>query len=83
MAVDILLKSLYLEDKMVEASSEFRHLITSETMGDEKAKEGKNLIQIKYNRCQADSPEFMSVFEGYNQVCHSRFVEIYLIVSPV
>ena len=68
MAVDIVLKSLYLEDKMVEATSEYRHLITSETMGEGEAKEGKNLIQIKYNRCQPDSPEFMTVFEGFNQV---------------
>lgn len=72
MAVDILLKSLYIEDMMVEGNSEFRHLVTSEDTAAAPGEQEKNLVQIKYSRCQADSPEFMTVFEGFNQV--SRLV---------
>lgn len=64
MSVDILLRSLYVEDKMVEDGTDFRHLITSEL------DEGKNvdLVRIRYQGVQKTSPEFMTVHEGIDKV---------------
>lgn len=69
MGVEISLRSLYIEDKMVSADSEYRHLVTSEDIDHKESSATNPLVHIKYSKCQADSPEFMTKFEGFNQVC--------------
>lgn len=65
MSVDILLKSLYIEDKIVEDDTEFRHLVTSEKLdGGHQA----DLVRIRYQGVQKTSPEFMTVHEGVDKV---------------
>jgi len=65
MSVDVLLRSLYVEDKMVEDDTEFRHLVTSEKLdgGHE-----QDLVRIRYQGVQKTSPEFMTVHEGIDKV---------------
>lgn len=67
MSVDILLRSLYIEDKMVEEQTEFRHLVTS---GGEQE---QDLVRIRYQGVQKASPEFMTVHEGIDKVSFGWF----------
>lgn len=67
MQVDISLGSFTIDDKMVEESSRFQQLVTSDL--DHAGKHGTtDLVRIRYARVQPDSPEFMTVHEGNNQV---------------
>lgn len=67
MQVDISLGSFTIDDKMVEESSRFQQLVTSDL--DHAGKYGTtDLVRIRYARVQPDSPEFMTVHEGNNQV---------------
>lgn len=74
MSVDILLRSLYVEDKMVEhQETEFRHLVTSKKLGDNNNNNNngnveQNLVRIRYQGVQKISPEFMTVHEGIDKV---------------
>lgn len=70
MSVDILLRSLYIEDKMVDEGSEFRHLVTSKKLEDDR--QAQDLVRIRYQGVQKISPEFMSVHEGIDKVCICR-----------
>jgi vacuolar protein sorting-associated protein 13A/C len=65
MSVDILLRSLYVEDKMVDDDTEFRHLVTSEQLG---GGHEADLVRIRYQGVQKASPEFMTVHEGIDKV---------------
>lgn len=67
MSVDVTLRSLYIEDKMVDDDNEFRHLVTSEKMNGDEGK-GQDLVRIRYQGVQKDSPEFMTVYEGVDKV---------------
>jgi vacuolar protein sorting-associated protein 13A/C len=67
MSVDIGLRSLCVEDKMVEDDARFSKLVTSHD-GPDGVESPKELVRIKYARCQPESPEFLDVFEGINQV---------------
>jgi vacuolar protein sorting-associated protein 13A/C len=67
MSVDIGLRSLCVEDKMVEKGTPFSNLVTS-LEGQDGAKSPKELVRVKYARCQPESPEFLDVFEGIHQV---------------
>lgn len=73
MSVDILLRSLYVEDKMVDEQTEFRHLVTSKKLGvgevGTNGATGQDLVRIKYQGVQKASPEFMTVHEGIDKVC--------------
>jgi hypothetical protein len=69
MSVDILLRSLYIEDKMVDNGAAFHRLVTSDDQHGDKA---RDLVRIKYFRVQPNSPEFMTVHEGVNQVRPAR-----------
>lgn len=84
MSVDIVLKSLYVEDKMVEDQTVFRHLVTSEDP-EKHEKSGRDLVTVKYSRVQAESPEFMTVHESINQVStSSSFVRpVWSVQSPI
>jgi hypothetical protein len=68
MQVGITLASFSIEDKMVEATSLFPQLVSSEEDGTAAKEAGKDLVSIKYAKVQPDSPEFMTVHEGNNQV---------------
>ncbi|GAA6006460.1 hypothetical protein JCM10207_004941 [Rhodosporidiobolus poonsookiae] len=64
MSVDVLLRSLYIEDKMSQQKNEFRHLVTSEKL------EGghvQDLVRVRYQGVQKASPEFMTVHEGFDK----------------
>lgn len=67
MSVDILLRSLYVEDKMVDDQTEFRHLITSKQLKSG-GEEAQDLVRIRYQGVQKISPEFMTVYEGIDKV---------------
>lgn len=67
MQVDIKLGAFTIDDKMVEETSRFQQLVTSDP--DHAGKHGtSDLVRIHYARVQPDSPEFMTVHEGNNQV---------------
>lgn len=68
MSVDVLLRSLYVEDKMVEEQNEFSHLVTSKL----EEGEAKDLVRIRYQGVQKASPEFMTVYEGIDKVSCAR-----------
>ncbi|GJN91455.1 hypothetical protein Rhopal_004478-T1 [Rhodotorula paludigena] len=65
MSVDVLLRSLYLEDKMTAAQqSDFRHLVTSEKL---EGGHEQDLVRIRYQGVQKASPEFQTVHEGFDK----------------
>lgn len=67
MQVGITLGAFTIEDRMVERDSRFPQLVTSDLLEGDKS--GKaDLVNIKYARVAPDSPEFMTVHEGNNQV---------------
>lgn len=67
MQVDISLGSFSIDDKMVDESSRFQQLVTSDV--EHAGRHGTtDLVRIRYARVQPDSPEFMTVHEGNNQV---------------
>lgn len=70
MSVDVLLRSLYVEDKMVEDDTDFRHLITSEQLG---GGHEADLVRIRYQGVQKASPEFMTVHEGIDKVSRQSY----------
>ncbi|KDE03795.1 hypothetical protein MVLG_05736 [Microbotryum lychnidis-dioicae p1A1 Lamole] len=78
MSVDILLRSLYIEDKMVEAGHEFRHLVTSEELS---GAHGKDLVRIQYRGVQKVSPEFMTVHEGIDKMVDVEMSTINVVVT--
>lgn len=74
MSVDVLLRSLYVEDKMVDTQNEFRHLITSKKLDD--GRQAQDLVRIRYQGVQKASPEFMTVHEGIDKVrCRSAALD--------
>lgn len=64
MSVDVLLRSLYLEDKMTQQQSDFRHLVTSEKL---EGGHEQDLVRIRYQGVQKTSPEFQTVHEGFDK----------------
>ncbi|GAA5849449.1 hypothetical protein JCM5353_001982 [Sporobolomyces roseus] len=64
MSVDVLLRSLYIEDKIGEQESEFRHLVTSEKVDGGHV---QDLVRIRYQGVDKDSPEFQTVHEGFDK----------------
>lgn len=75
MSVDILLRSLYIEDKMVEDQTEFRHLVTSKKLDPNDEGQVQDLVRIRYQGVQKASPEFMTVHDGIDKVrfSHAHF----------
>ncbi|ORY90221.1 hypothetical protein BCR35DRAFT_261800 [Leucosporidium creatinivorum] len=78
MSVDVLLRSLYVEDKMVENDTEFRHLVTSEKLdgGDH-----QDLVRIRYQGVQKASPEFMTVHEGIDKMVDVEMSTLNVVVT--
>jgi len=68
MSVDVLLRSLYIEDKIGEQESDFRHLVTSEKLDGGHV---QDLVRIRYQGVDKDSPEFQTVHEGFDKVSFS------------
>lgn len=66
MQVGIQLRRFAIDDKMVEETSHFTQIVTSDAH--DGIGETADLVTIKYARVQPDSPEFMTVHEGNNQV---------------
>lgn len=53
---------------MVDATqANFSELVSSDTAFSTHATEVTDLVTIKYTQCQTDSPEFMTVHEGFNK----------------
>lgn len=67
MSVDVLLRSLYVEDKIVDDKTEFRHFITSKKLGAADGTQAQDLVRIRYQGVQKISPEFMTVHEGIDK----------------
>ncbi|KAM0749832.1 hypothetical protein T439DRAFT_348604 [Meredithblackwellia eburnea MCA 4105] len=68
MSVDILLRSLYVEDKMVDDDTEFRHLVTSKQLEDASENgQVQDLVRIRYQGVQKTSPEFMTVHDAFDK----------------
>ncbi|KAL9586008.1 MAG: hypothetical protein Q9203_004021 [Teloschistes exilis] len=62
MVAEVLLKSLNVDDYIDEdPSPEFKKIISSRGFG---AKEDKDLFNVKFVKVNADSPEFVSTYEG-------------------
>lgn len=79
MSVDVLLRSLYLEDKMTASpTSEFRHLLTSEKL---EGGHEHDLVRIRYQGVQKDSPEFQTVHEGFDKSVDVEMSTLNLVVT--
>ncbi|KAL8692671.1 MAG: hypothetical protein Q9218_002344 [Villophora microphyllina] len=62
MVAEVLLKSLNVEDYIDEdPSPEFKQIVSSRGFG---AKEDKDLFNVKFVKVNADSPEFLSTYDG-------------------
>lgn len=72
MSVDILLRSLYVEDKMVDDQTEFRHLVTSKLEQGEE----KDLVRVRYQGVQKASPEFLTIHEGIDKVSEVSWTQV-------
>ncbi|MCO5590230.1 hypothetical protein L7F22_044199 [Adiantum nelumboides] len=93
--VDVGLRSLDIEDKIVQQKGDvFKHIITSKTVDDGATKGGtgdsvhltkndKDLVRVKYTRVQTDSPEFMTVYEGIDQSINVELSTINLMLTRV
>ena len=66
MQVGMQLHRFAIDDKMVEDNSLFKQIVSSDAH--DGVGESTDLVTIKYARVQPDSPEFMTVHEGNNQV---------------
>lgn len=73
MAVDVVLRTLYIEDKMVsEDSGDFRNLVTSKKLTEEESEtEETDLVRVRFESCDSASPEFQTVHEGFHKVRNS------------
>lgn len=83
MAVDVILRTLYIEDKMVdEQSGDFRQLVTSKQLTTQgKSNEDTDLVRVRYESCQSESPEFQSVHEGFHKTVDVEMSTLNLIVT--
>ena len=68
MSADVKLRSLLIEDKMVEDPKTFGQLVTSQQLDGKADEESTDLVTVHYSRVQRESLEFMTVFEGFSQV---------------
>ncbi|KAL7343935.1 hypothetical protein BJY59DRAFT_711306 [Rhodotorula toruloides] len=79
MSVDVVLRSLYLEDKMTAAqNSDFRHLLTSEKL---EGGHEHDLVRVRYQGVQKSSPEFMTVHEGFDKSVDVEMSTLNLVVT--
>ncbi|GAA5995177.1 hypothetical protein JCM5350_001861 [Sporobolomyces pararoseus] len=78
MSVDVLLRSLYIEDKIGEQDSDFRHLVTSEKLDGSHA---QDLVRVRYQGVQKDSPEFMTVHEGFDKSVDVEMSTLNLVIT--
>lgn len=92
MEVDVGLRSLDLEDKIVEHPHDvFKHIITSRTVDDgsttggsvHMTKSDKDLVRVKYTRVDTTSPEFMTKYEGIDQSINVELSTINLMLTRV
>lgn len=93
--VDVGLRSLDIEDRIVQQKSDvFKHIITSRTIDDGATRGGtgdsvhltkndKDLVRVRYTRVQTDSPEFMTVYEGIDQSINVELSTINLMLTRV
>jgi vacuolar protein sorting-associated protein 13A/C len=82
MHVDIALRSLEVEDRMVDASqATFKELVSSDVGLSTHATDAQDLVTIKYTQCQQDSPEFMTVHEGFNKIVDVNMNALNIIVT--
>lgn len=80
MSVYVLLRSLYIEDKMVDDRNEFRHLVTSKKL-DMAGEQAQDLVRIRYQGVQKLSPEFMTVHEGVDKTVDVELSTINMILT--
>jgi len=78
MSVDVLLRSLYLEDKMTTQQSDFRHLVTSEKL---EGGHEQDLVRIRYQGVQKASPEFQTVHEGFDKTVDVEMSTLNVVVT--
>ncbi|GAA5898641.1 hypothetical protein JCM6882_000886 [Rhodosporidiobolus microsporus] len=78
MSVDVLLRSLYIEDKMSPQKNEFSHLVTSEKLDGGHA---QDLVRIRYQGVQKTSPEFMTVHEGFDKTVDVEMSTLNVVVT--
>jgi vacuolar protein sorting-associated protein 13A/C len=78
MSVDVLLRSLYIEDKMTQEKNEFRHLVTSDQLG---GGHEQDLVRIRYQGVQKASPEFMTVHEGFDKTVDVEMSTLNVVVT--
>lgn len=99
MDVDVGLRSLELEDKIVDQGAQFRHLITSKHVrdsgsrsatGDSSASSGtaspaeqRDLVLVRYTRVSPESPEFMTKYEGIDQTVNVELSTINIMLTRV
>lgn len=99
MDVDVGLRSLELEDKIVDQGAQFRHLITSKQVrdgssrsatGDSHASSGtaspsdqRDLVRVRYTRVDPESPEFMTKYEGIDQTVNVELSTINIMLTRV
>ncbi|PWZ02331.1 hypothetical protein BCV70DRAFT_172197 [Testicularia cyperi] len=98
MDVDVGLRSLELEDKIVDQGAQFRHLITSKHVRDGNSRSAtgdsnvsgtsspgdvRDLVRVKYTRVDPTSPEFMTKYEGIDQTVNVELSTINIMLTRV
>ncbi|SPO25926.1 related to VPS13 - involved in regulating membrane traffic [Ustilago trichophora] len=99
MDVDVGLRSLELEDKIVDQGAQFRHLITSKHVRDSNSRsvtgdstastgtaspsEQRDLVRVRYTRVSPESPEFMTKYEGIDQTVNVELSTINIMLTRV
>ncbi|UZJ53507.1 hypothetical protein CBS101457_002827 [Exobasidium rhododendri] len=97
MEVEVGLRSLELEDKIVDQKQDlFRSMITSKVVDDGVVKNipsrstasspdktNKDLVRVKYTQVDTDSPEFMTVYEGIDQSINVEVSTINIMLTRV
>lgn len=99
MDVDVGLRSLELEDKIVDQGAQFRHLITSKHVRDTASRsatsdssassgsaspaEQRDLVRVRYTRVSPESPEFMTKYEGIDQTVNVELSTINVMLTRV
>ncbi|GAA5969299.1 hypothetical protein JCM11641_007543 [Rhodosporidiobolus odoratus] len=78
MSVDVLLRSLYIKDEMTAQKNEFRHLVTSEKL---EGGHAQDLVRIRYQGVQKNSPDFMTVHEGFDKTVDVEMSTLNLVIT--
>ncbi|ORZ00047.1 hypothetical protein BCR41DRAFT_313859 [Lobosporangium transversale] len=80
MAVDIVLGSLYVEDK-VDTNPLYPYLISSDDAGKSPATEGSDLVHVSYIKVNPISPDYLTKYKGIDATVDISFSTVTMILT--